>query len=80
MTGAPMSGYDLDELPTGTAVRVLLGLVREQQQQINSVSREVGEIKTLVRTSILTGKVLGGLIPIVAAATTGLIWAIRNLK
>jgi len=80
MTGAPINDYDLDELPTGTAVRVLVRLVGAQQAQVNAVSVEIAEIKALLRTAIWTTKIIAGLIPALAAATSAAVWAIRNLK
>jgi len=80
MTGAPISELNLDDLPTGTAVRVLLRLVGAQQQQVGAMQGEIAEIKALVKTAIMFGKLLAGLVPIIAAATTALIWAIRNLR
>lgn len=80
MTGAPLGDLDLDDLPTGTAVRVLLRLVGAQQTQVGAMQGEIAEIKALVKSAIMFGKLLAGLVPIIAAATTALIWAIRNIR
>ena len=75
-----MDGYDVEELPTGTAVRVLGRLISAQQKNLDSVREEVSEIKALVKSAIWTGKIVGALIPIIIGATSAAIWAIRNLK
>ena len=80
MTGAPLGDLDLEVLPTGTAVRVLLRLVGAQQTQVGAMQGEIAEIKALVKSAIMFGRLLAGLVPIIAAATTALIWAIRNLR
>ena len=80
MTGAPLGDLDLEDLPTGTAVRVLLRLDGAQQTQVGAMQGEMAEIKALVTSAIMFGKLLAGLVPIIAAATTALIWAIRNLR
>ena len=80
MTGAPLGDLDLEDLPTGTAVRVLLRLVGAQQTQVGAMQGEIAEINALVKSAIMFGRLLAGLVPISAAATTALIWAIRNLR
>ena len=80
MTGAPINDYDLDELPTGTAVRVLVRLVGAQQAQVNADSLEIAEIKALLRKAISTGKIVAGLAALIVAATSAAVWAICNLK
>jgi len=76
MNGAPIGSLDLDALPTGAAVKVLGAQAIAQQAQIMAISADIAEIKNMVASAILVGKIFTALIPICGAV----IWAIIHLR
>jgi hypothetical protein len=76
MNGAPIGSLDLDQLPTGAAVKVLGAQAIAQQAQILAISADIAEIKTMVASAILVGKILTALVPVVGA----IIWAVTHVR
>lgn len=76
MNGAPIGSLDLDALPTGAAVKVLGAQAIAQQAQILTIAADIAEIKNMVASAILVGKIFTALVPIVG----GIIWAITHVR
>lgn len=76
MNGAPIHALDLDLLPTGAAVKVLGAQAISQQAQILAMSADIAEIKTMVRSAVLVGRILTALIPICSAV----VWAVIHMR
>jgi len=76
MNGAPIGSLDLDQLPTGAAVKLLGAQAISQQEQILTIAADIAEIKNMVASAILVGKIFTALVPIVG----GIIWAITHMR
>lgn len=76
MNGAPIHSLDLDSLPTGAAVKVLGAQAIAQQAQILTIAADIAEIKNMVASAILVGRILTALIPICGAIA----WAIIHMR
>jgi len=76
MNGAPIGSLDLDQLPTGAAVKVLGAHAISQQAQILTIAADIAEIKNMVASAILVGKILTALVPVVGA----IIWAVTHVR
>jgi len=76
MNGAPIGSLDLDQLPTGAAVKLLSAQAISQQAQILTIAADIAEIKNMVASAILVGKILTALVPVVGA----IIWAVTHVR
>ena len=76
MNGAPIGSLDLDQLPPGAAVKLLGAQAISQQAQIMTIAADIAEIKNMVASAILVGKILTALVPVVGA----IIWAVTHVR
>ena len=80
LNGAPITGLDLDGMPTGAAIKVLHATVSNQQAHLEALHGDISEIKTMLRSGITTAKLLIASVPVIAAIASGVIWALIHVK
>ena len=76
MNGVPRAPVpdDLDDLPTGAALRLLGSTVNAQASQLDRVAADLSEIKSLIRSGIWLLKLLAAGVPVVAAVAGAASW------
>lgn len=79
MNGATLSALDDDDITTQVGVRMLAKAVIAQQAQVDQLSKDVAEIKTSVKTALAIGRILLGVVPVVAASVSAITWAIMHV-
>lgn len=68
-----------DDIPTKTKIELVANAVGKQNTKINTMSDDIAEIKTLVKSLLLTGKLLIISVPIIAVLFSGAAWLILHV-
>lgn len=76
LNGAPIQNIDLENMSTGSAIKVLHATVISQQSHLEALHADVGEIKSLAKSI----KFLVSVVPVALSILGGIAYLLAHVK